>query len=79
MVKCDAFDSVREPLLKVMKDVDENFNQKTKEQKTLAILTHACSNCVIVNCISALRIYGLLGFKLSNYSVFCIIRIFIIP
>ena len=54
MVECDAFDSVWEPLLKVMKNVDEEFKQKMKEQKTSTILTHACSNYHILNVISAL-------------------------
>ena len=44
MVECDVFDSVGEPLLKVMEDVNEEFKQKTKKQKTSAILSHACSN-----------------------------------
>ena len=54
MVECDAFDSGREPLLKVMENVDEEFKQRIKEQKMSTILAHACSNYHILNCISAL-------------------------
>jgi hypothetical protein len=45
MVECDVFDRVREPLLKLMKNIDDDSKQKTKELKTSTIFVHACCNC----------------------------------
>ena len=54
-VECDVFDFVREPLLKLMDHVDEDFKQKTKEQNTSVILTHACYTTILsLKCILAL-------------------------
>ena len=54
MVECNAFGSAREPLLELMEDLDDGFNQKTKEQKTTSILTNACSHYQLLSCVSAL-------------------------
>ena len=35
MVECNAFGSAREPLLELMENLDDGFNQKTKQQKTI--------------------------------------------
>ena len=67
MMECDALDSVRVPLLKLMENVDEDFKQKTKEQKTSTILAHTCYNYHILNCIT----YGFIVYYVLELYIAC--------